>query len=94
MKGQFKIWVSRIETIHAKERGDFARVTFCIDSGFGSFDFPILVNKNEFDEADKTKVARSILYENLVALTSQTEKWKLTEDELKQLSSWKFYQGA
>jgi hypothetical protein len=94
MKSQFKIRVSRIETIPANELGDFARVTFRIQSGSDSFDYPVLVNKNEFDEADLTKVARSILHESLIELTRQTEKWKLTEDELKQLSSWKFYQGA
>ncbi|WP_292529662.1 hypothetical protein [Methylocystis sp.] len=69
-------------------------MTFRIHNGSGSFGFPVLVKKNEYDEADITKVARSILHENLAELTSQTEKWKLTEDELAQLSSWKFYQGA
>ncbi|MBG0792843.1 hypothetical protein IYY11_05415 [Methylocystis sp. H62] len=93
MKRQFKIRVSRIETIPATD-GDFAQVTFRIHNGSGSFGFPVLVKKNEYDEADITKVARSILHENLAELTSQTEKWKLTEDELAQLSSWKFYQGA
>ncbi len=55
---------------------------------------PVLVNQNEFEEADLTKVARNILHGNLMQLSHQTEKWKLTEDELRQLSYWKFYQGA
>jgi hypothetical protein len=93
MTRQFKISVSRVETIPIEE-GDFAQVTFRIQSGCSSFGFPILVNKNEYDEADITKVARSILHENLAELTCQTEKWKLTAEELAQLSSWKFYQGA
>lgn len=94
MKGQFKIWVSRIETVPAKDAGDFAQVTFRIDTGSSSLDFPVLVKKGEFDDADLTKVARNILHESLVGLANQTEKWKLTEEELQQLSSWKFYQGA
>lgn len=93
MTRQFKISVSRVETVQVEE-GDFAQVTFRIHSGCSSFSFPVLVNKNEYDEADITKVARSILHENLAELTNETEKWKLTTEELAQLSSWKFYQGA
>jgi hypothetical protein len=93
MTRQFKISVSRVETIPVEEE-DFIQVTFRIHSGRNSFCFPVLVNKNEYDDADITKVARSILHENLTELTSQTEKWKLTAEELAQLSSWKFYQGA
>ncbi len=94
VRGRFKIRVARIESLSNDAPENFAQVTFRIDGETGSFYFPVLVNQNEFDEADLTKVARNILHENLMQLSHQTEKWKLTEDELRQLSYWKFYQGA
>jgi hypothetical protein len=94
MTREFKITITRIETVSINNADDFAQVTFRIQRGPVSFFFPILVSKNEFDDADLPNVARSILHDSFASLTRQTERWKLTEDELTQLSSWKFYQGA
>jgi hypothetical protein len=94
MTRKFKIMITRIETVSINDADDFAQVTFRIQSGPVSFYFPVLVNKKEFDDADLPKVARSILHDSFTSLTRQTDGWKLTDDELTQLSSWKFYQGA
>jgi hypothetical protein len=94
MTGQSKIKVVRIEAHSADDPGSFAKVTFRIDYGVVSFYLPVLVDRDLFDEADLTKVARSLLHQTLIGLSQQTEGWKLTEQELEQLSSWKFYPGA
>jgi hypothetical protein len=90
----FKIRITRIETVSIKETDDFTQVTFRIEAGASSYHLPILVNRYDFDDADLPKVARSILHQTFAALSGQTEEWKLTQEELTQLASWKFYQGA
>ena len=83
-----------MEAVSDSDRGNFVQVTFRIGSDAGHFYLPVLVNRDEFDEADLTKVARSVLHQMLDALSQQTAGWKLTEQELQQLSNWKFYSGA
>jgi hypothetical protein len=94
MTGPSKIKVVRIEAYSADDPGSFAKVTFRIDYDVVSFYLPVLVDRDLFDEADLTKVARSLLHQTLIGLSQQTEGWKLTEQELEQLPSWKFYPGA
>ena len=83
-----------METVHKNDEVSLAQITFRIENDGGQFQIPVLVNKDEFDEADLTKVARSVLHYMLAELSQVTERWKLSEQELEQLSSWKFYQGA
>ena len=83
-----------MEANASNAQDDLARVTFRIDGDAGSFHLPVLVNTDEFEEADLTKVARSLLHHTLAELSEQTERWKLSEEELQRLSSWKAYPGA
>ena len=83
-----------METVHKNDEVRLAQITFRIENDASQFHMPVLVNKDEFDEADLTKVARSVLHHMLAELSQVTEVWKLSEQELEQLSSWKFYQGA
>jgi hypothetical protein len=94
MTGSFRIRVARIEAASDEAKGQFADITFRIENESGSFYIPVRVSKDEFDDADLTKVARSVLHQTMVSLSQATERWKLTEQELEQLSSWKHYQGA
>jgi hypothetical protein len=90
----FRIKVTRIEASFTNPEGDFAHITFRIENDNGHFYVPVRVSKDEFDDADLTKVARSFLHQTLAGLCQATEQWKLTQQELEQLSSWKHYQGA
>ena len=94
MNGRFELKVARIESVSDGKADSFAQITFCIDNGMGRFYLPVLVNKNEFDDADLISVARSVVHQTFVELSNRTEGWKLTQHELQQLSSLKLRQSA
>lgn len=91
---KFKIGVARMEALSVNDPGSSAQVTFRIDSDRGNFYIPVLVNRDEFDEADLTMVARSLLHETFAELSQRTIGWKLAEEELRKLSRSKRNAGA
>jgi hypothetical protein len=89
--GKFKITLARIEESAADEKVDSqVRVTFQIDRGPTRFQVPILLNTEDFDDTEMVQAARNVLRWIFVDLAAQTQEWKLTPEELQQLSSMSF----
>ena len=84
---KFKITVARIEEIAADGRDSQVRVTFHIDRGPTRFQVPIFLNMKDFDDTEMVQAARDVLHRIFVDLAAQTHEWKLTVEELQQLSS-------
>ena len=95
---KFMIAVARIEEITADGRDSQVRVTFHIDCGpirfqipidCGPirFQIPIFLNMTDFDDTEMVQAARDVLHRIFVDLAAQTQEWKLTVEELQQLSS-------
>lgn len=71
----------------ADGRDSEVRVTFHIDRGPAQFQIPIFLNMKDFDDTEMVQAARDILHRIFVDLAAQTQEWKLTVEELQQLSS-------
>jgi hypothetical protein len=84
---KFKIAVARVEEITADGRDSQVRVTFHIDCGPIRFQIPIFLNMTDFDDTEMVQAARDVLHRIFVDLAAQTQEWKLTVEELQQLSS-------
>jgi hypothetical protein len=84
---KFNITVARIEETAAGVRDSQVRVTFQIDRGPTRIQVPILLNMEDFDDTEMVQAARNVLHLIFVDLASQTQEWKLTPVELRQLSS-------
>jgi hypothetical protein len=85
--GKFKITLARIEESAADGKDSQVRVTFQIDRGPTRFQVPILLNTEDFDDTEMVQAARNVLHRTFVDLAAQTQEWKLTAQELRQLSS-------
>jgi len=84
---KFKIKVARIEkTPRGKQAGQVC-VTFQVDGAPSSFQVPILLSITDFDDTEMVQAARSALHRTFAKLASQSQKWKLSAKDLKQLSS-------
>jgi hypothetical protein len=83
---KFKITVARIE-VDARGKQDGLRITFRVDRGPISFQVPILLSIRDFDDTEMVQAARSALHQTFVELAAQSQKWKLTSKDLRQLSS-------
>lgn len=81
---KFKITVARIELAG---RGSQVRITFQIDHPPTHFQVPILLDVGDFDDTEMVQAARSGLHRTFVELAAQSQKWKLTARDLRQLSS-------
>jgi hypothetical protein len=84
---KFKITVARIEIDARGKRNQQVRITFQIDRAPISFLVPILLNIGDFDDTEMVQAARSALHRTFVELAAQSQKWKLTAQDLRQLSS-------
>jgi hypothetical protein len=84
--GKFKITLARIEEIAAYGRDSQVRVTFQIDRAPTRFQVPILLNMKDFDDTEMVQAARNVLHWIFVDLAAQTNEWKLTVEDLQQLS--------
>jgi hypothetical protein len=51
------------------------------------FQVPIVLSISDFDDTEMVQAARSALHRTFSELASQSKKWKLTANDLKQLSS-------
>jgi hypothetical protein len=85
--GKFKITVARIEETAAEGRDSQVSVTFQIDCALTRFQVAILLNMKDFDDTEMVRAARNVLHWIFVDLAAQTQDWKLTPEELQQLSS-------
>jgi hypothetical protein len=84
---KFKITVARIEVDARGEQDAQVRITFRIDRAPISFQVPILLSIRDFDDTEMVQAARSALHQTFVELAAQSKKWKLTSEDLRQLSS-------
>jgi hypothetical protein len=84
---KFKITVARIEANARREQDAQVRITFRIDRASISFQVPILLSIRDFDDTEMVQAARSALHRTCVELAAQSQKWKLTSEDLRQLSS-------
>lgn len=83
---EFKITVARIEAVAPDANGEQVRITFQVERGPISFRIPVLLGKKDFDDTEMIEAARNALHQMLLDLAAQSEKWKLTTQELRQLS--------
>ena len=83
---KFKIKVARIETTERGEHDGQVCVTFQLDRRLTSFQVPVLLNIRDFDDTEMVQAARNALHRMFAELASQSLKWKLTANDLKQLS--------
>ncbi|MBG0811881.1 hypothetical protein IY145_21265 [Methylosinus sp. H3A] len=84
---EFTIKVARIETATPNTKGDHVLVTFQIERGPLVFHVPILLKMRDFDDTEMVQVARNELHRTFDELTAQTEKWTLTSEDIRMLSS-------
>jgi hypothetical protein len=84
---KFEITVARIEVDARGKRNEQVRITFQIDRAPISFQVPILMDIRDFDDTEMVQAARSALHRTFVELAAQSQKWKLTAQDLRQLSS-------
>jgi hypothetical protein len=84
---KFKIKVARIETTGQVERNQRVCVTFQLDRRLTSFQVPVLLSINEFDDTEMVQAARNALHLIFADAALQSLKWKLTANDLEQLSS-------
>jgi len=84
---KFKITVARIEVDARGKQDAQIRITFRIDRAPISFQVPILLSIGDFDDTEMVQAARSALHRTFVELAAQSQKWKLTSKDLRQLSS-------
>jgi hypothetical protein len=85
--GKFKITVARIEEAASDGRNTQVRITFQIDHVPTRFQVPVLLSKEDFDDTEMVQAARHALHWMFVDLAAQTRKWKLTAQQLQQLST-------
>lgn len=84
---KFKITVARIEVDARGKQDEQVRITFQIDRAPISFQVPILLSIRDFDDTEVVRAARNALHRTFVELAAQSQRWKLTSEDLRQLSS-------
>lgn len=84
---EFKIKVARIEVVKPSTTGDKISITFQIERGELVFKIPIVLKMKDFDDTEMVQVARNELHRIFVELSAHTEKWTLTMEDIRQLSS-------
>jgi hypothetical protein len=84
---KFRIKVARIERTGRGEQDGQVCVTFQLDRRLTGFQVPVLLSIKDFDDTEMVEAARNALHLIFSELASQSLKWKLTANDLKQLSS-------
>jgi hypothetical protein len=80
---KFKIKMARIEAVAGSRA---VCITFQIGRGAVSFQVPIHVSANDYDDTEMVEAARNTLHRNFVELAAQSRDWKLSAKDLRQLS--------
>jgi hypothetical protein len=84
---KFKIKVARIEIAGRGKQDGQVCITFQIDRGPVNFQVAIPLGIKDFDDTEMIQAARNALHRTFAELASQSQKWKLTPKDLRQLSS-------
>lgn len=84
--GKFKVSVARIEVVERPTRPAEICVTFQIEQAPLSFQVPIFLKADEFDDTEIVRVARDALHHVFAQVAVHTKKWELTTAESEQLS--------
>ena len=83
---RFTVSVARIEKATGSAAGEDVCLTFRFERGSMAFDVPVFMKSREFDDTELVRVARGRLSEIFRQLASQTDDWRLTEDQVRQLA--------
>ena len=83
---KFRITVARMEVTDRTDTDAQVCVTFRVDGKIAHFQIPIFLRAADFDDTEMVQAARSILHQTLVELAAESQKWKLTPQDLSQLS--------
>ena len=86
MVTEYKITVARIETDARDAQDKEICVTFQIERAPISFQIPIFLKANDFDDTEMIQVARNILHRIFMQLAAESRDWKLTAAEMQRLS--------
>ena len=84
---KFKITVARIEVDARGKQDEQVRITFQMDRAPISFQVPILLSIRDFDDTEMVRAARNALHRTFVELAALSQRWKLTSQDLRQLST-------
>ena len=84
---EYRITVARIETAARSELQEHVRVTFQVERTPISFQVPVLLSAQEFDDTEMILVARNALHRTFMELAAMSVDWELTPAELQRLSN-------
>ncbi len=82
----FSIKVARIEASPSGRSDSQVCVTFQIDRDMVSFRVPIHLSVSDYDDTEMVQAARSALHRTFAELADQSLDWKLSAEDLRQLS--------
>ncbi|MCW2286722.1 hypothetical protein M2323_004491 [Rhodoblastus acidophilus] len=85
MVAKLMIKVARVEIVNPGS--ETIRVTFLIERGDLHFTIPIILSMKSFDDTEVIQIARNELHSIFSDLSTQTQQWTLTDDDVRQLSS-------
>jgi hypothetical protein len=83
---EFKISVSRIETVAGSEGDKEVCITFNFERLPIAFQIPLFLKHKDFDDTEMIRAARNTLHGIFADLASQCESWSLTGTELQELA--------
>ena len=85
---KFKIKVARIEAAQRGKQDRQVCITFQIDRATINFRVPMHLSIKDFDDTEMIFEQHEVLLHRMfVELASQSQNWKLTANDLRQLSS-------
>ncbi len=82
----FNVKVARIEASASGRSDSQVCVTFQIDRDMVSFRVPIHLSVIDYDDTEMVRAARSVLHRTFAELADQSLDWKLSAEDLRQLS--------
>jgi hypothetical protein len=84
VSSKFKIKVARIEAAAGSRT---VCITFQIERGAVHFQVPIRLSISDYDDTEMVRAARNTLHRAFVELAAQSQDWKLSAQDMQQLSS-------
>ncbi|HEY1540788.1 MAG TPA: hypothetical protein VGG01_00125 [Xanthobacteraceae bacterium] len=83
---KFKIKMARIEAATGGRVNSQVSITFQISRETVSFEVPVRLSVEDYDDTEMVEVARNILHRTFIELATQSRHWKLSAKELRLLS--------
>ena len=83
---KFKIKVARIEASYEHQQERQVCVTFQLDRRQTSFQVPVLLKCDDFDDTEMVQAARNALHRIFAELSTQSKQWRLSANDVKRLS--------